>query len=68
MTKEEQVSDSRSVKAPQDPYQPEFYSLTPTPIVKFFRVFWPWQIFRFFIINLKMVNMIKKSHGYKEDS
>ncbi len=49
-----------------DAYQPEYYALTPSAGVKFLRVFCPWQIIRFFAINLKMVQMISKSHGDKE--
>ncbi|MCB0391392.1 MAG: hypothetical protein KDD58_08875 [Bdellovibrionales bacterium] len=49
----------------QDAYQPEYYSLTPTKMVRFFRVFWPWQILRFIFINIKMVKMIGKSHAKK---
>ena len=47
------------------PYEAEVQTIVPSQMVKFFRVFWPWQLFRFAIINLKMIRMISKSHPHK---
>ncbi|USN98703.1 MAG: hypothetical protein H6810_11135 [Phycisphaeraceae bacterium] len=35
----------------------------PTGWVVFLRTFLPWQLFRFVWINLKMIHMIRLSHG-----
>lgn len=37
----------------------------PTKITLFFRSFFPWQIIRFLVINIKMTLMILRSHGSK---
>ncbi len=35
----------------------------PTPGIKFLRVFLPFQIFRFFMINLKIIKMLARVHS-----
>ena len=46
------------------PYEREFFVPTPTRTTRFFRTFFPWQLARFFWINLKMIRMIRKGrHG-----
>ncbi|MBK7929693.1 MAG: hypothetical protein IPJ98_20090 [Bryobacterales bacterium] len=48
------------VKAHQKPW---FYATKPTRGTVFLRTFLPWQIIRFIKINLKMMAMIRRSHG-----
>jgi hypothetical protein len=40
-----------------------FYATKPTGFTLFLRTFLPWQMWRFLRINLKMVQMIRLSHG-----
>lgn len=40
-----------------------FFATKPTAFTRFLRTCIPWQMFRFVVINLKMVKMIFKSHG-----
>ena len=35
----------------------------PTPLTVFMRTFVPWQMLRFAVINLKMLRLIRRSHG-----
>ena len=44
------------------PYEETFYPPVPGARVKFFRTNILWQLFRFAVINLKMIRMIIKSH------
>lgn len=44
-------------------YTEESFASVPTPLTRFMRVFLPWQIWRFVVVNLKMIRMISKSHG-----
>lgn len=44
-------------------YNPRYFAPKPSKFVCFMRVFLPWQIIRFFIINIRMLLMIRKSHG-----
>ncbi len=34
----------------------------PTRLTRFLRTFLPWQAFRFLVINLKMIRIIRKGH------
>ncbi len=34
----------------------------PTAATRFLRTFLPWQLIKFFSINLKMIRMIRRSH------
>ncbi|WP_338635633.1 hypothetical protein [Spirobacillus cienkowskii] len=43
----------------------EYFAPRPTPVTLYFRTFWLWQLIRFVIINIRMMNMISKSHGKK---
>ncbi len=45
------------------PYEEGFYASVPTPTRRFFRRFLPWQLWRFAMINLRMIRMIGKSHN-----
>lgn len=38
------------------------YYLRPSKLTIFLRSFIPWQIYRFIVINLKMLKMMLKSH------
>ncbi|MCI0548488.1 MAG: hypothetical protein L0027_14530 [Candidatus Rokubacteria bacterium] len=40
-----------------------FYATRPTAWVLFLRTFLPWQLWRFVVINLKMLRIIARSHG-----
>jgi hypothetical protein len=35
----------------------------PTRLTVFMRTFVPWQMLRFAVINLKMLRLIRRSHG-----
>jgi len=41
----------------------EFYASKPLPWVKFFRKFIPWQLFRFIVINLKVMKIVAYGHS-----
>lgn len=42
--------------------KPWFYATKPTRGTVFLRTFLPWQAYRFLRINLKMMQMIRRSH------
>lgn len=44
------------------PAIPVKHAMKPTRWVLFWRTFWPYQLFRFVVINLRMLLMIFKSH------
>jgi len=39
------------------------YAMRPTRWTLFLRTFVPWQLWRFVVINLKMIEIIRRSHG-----
>ncbi len=39
------------------------FALKPTRRVTFWRTFWPYQLLRFVVINLRMLRVIRRSHG-----
>lgn len=39
------------------------YATKPTRFTLFLRTFLPWQAWRFVVINLKMMSLIRHSHG-----
>jgi len=41
----------------------QFYATRPTRRTVFLRTFLPWQLWRFAVINLKMIGIIRRSHG-----
>ncbi len=45
-----------------EPYAETFFPPVPTRFTRRMRVSFFWQTFRFAIINLKMIRMIRKSH------
>ncbi len=42
--------------------KPMFYATKPTRVTRFFRIFLPWQMWRFVAINLRMFGLIARSH------
>ncbi len=40
-----------------------FYATKPTHTTVFMRTFLPWQLWRFAVINMKMLAMIRTSHS-----
>lgn len=40
----------------------EVYATKPTAFTRWLRVLLVWQVFRFLVINLKMLRVIAKSH------
>ncbi len=46
----------------KEPYQQAYYPPVPTGITCHMRSNVIWQIFRFFVINLKMLKLMRKSH------
>ncbi len=40
-----------------------FYATKPTRATLFWRTFLPWQMWRFAVINLKMLTILRRSHG-----
>jgi hypothetical protein len=43
------------------------YVTTPTRRTVFMRTFLPWQLWRFMVINLKMINIIRQGHRASQD-
>jgi len=60
---EQRVPDHAQEDALRRPYEEGFYASVPTPTRRFFRRFLPWQLWRFAMINLRMIRMIGKSHN-----
>ncbi len=44
------------------PYNEGYFAPTPTPLTRAMRTFLPWQLWRFAVINVRMLVMIAKSH------
>jgi hypothetical protein len=42
--------------------RPEFFATKPTGFTRFLRVFLPYQLWRFLVINVKMIRIIAKGH------
>ena len=47
----------------REPYQQAYYPPRPTTLTRSMRKFLPWQLVRFLVINLKMIMLMRKSHG-----
>ena len=45
----------------REPYQQSYYPPTPTGFTRYMRRSLPWQLFRFFMINLKVLKLMLKS-------
>ncbi len=44
------------------------YVTKPTRTTLFLRTFLPWQAWRFVVINLKMIDIIRRSHRHGGDA
>jgi hypothetical protein len=44
-------------------YKDEHYPPIPTGGTKFLRKFWPYQIIRFFVLNLKIMRIVVGGHS-----
>jgi hypothetical protein len=42
------------------PYEQTYYPPVPTGLTKFFRTNLLWQFFRFLVLNVKMLRMVRK--------
>lgn len=54
-----QQNDDRAIAKRREA---RMYAARPTAMTRFIRVFLPWQMFRFAMINLKMIGVIIRSH------
>ena len=48
--------------ANKDPYQQAYYPPAPTFITRYMRTSVLWQLYRFLVINVKMLKLMAKSH------
>ncbi|MEN9502344.1 MAG: hypothetical protein RI964_1629 [Pseudomonadota bacterium] len=46
----------------KEPYQQAYYPPTPTAITRYMRTSILWQLYRFVVINLKMLKLMTRSH------
>ncbi len=46
----------------KEPYQQAYYPPVPTGITRYLRTSVVWQLYRFVIINLKMMKLMTRSH------
>ena len=56
------ASKERPIMATQPSPDPWSYATKPTAGTIFLRTFLPWQLWRFVVINLRMMSMIRTSH------
>ncbi len=42
------------------PYTQNAYAPVPTGLTKFMRTNWIWQFFRFIVLNIKMLQLVRK--------
>lgn len=49
--------------SPFSHYSDESYPPVPTPGTSFWRTFVPWQIVRFFVLNLKIMRIVVGGHS-----
>lgn len=47
----------------KEPYQQAYYPPVPTGFTRYMRTSVIWQLYRFAVINLKMLRLMAKSHG-----
>lgn len=45
------------------PYREESYPPVPTKATRFWRKFFPWQVIRFFVLNLKIMRIVIGGHS-----
>ena len=48
--------------ANKEPYQQAYYPPAPTGFTRFMRTCVLWQVWRFIVINVKMLKLMAKSH------
>ncbi len=46
----------------KEPYQQAYYPPVPTGITRYLRTSVVWQLFRFVVINLKMLKLMSRAH------
>ena len=46
----------------REPYQQAYYPPAPTGFTRFMRTCLLWQLYRFLVINIKMLKLLSKSH------
>jgi hypothetical protein len=46
----------------KEPYQQAYYPPVPTRYIRWVRTSVPWQFIRFWVINLKILRLLLKSH------
>lgn len=46
----------------KEPYQQAYYPPTPTRFTRFMRTCVLWQVWRFIVINVKMLKLMANSH------
>jgi hypothetical protein len=51
---------SKPPQPERQPYEQNFYPAVPTRFTKAMRTNLPWQLFRFVVLNLKMLRMVRK--------
>lgn len=44
-------------------YENQYYVAHPTKSILFWRKFWPWQVWRFFRLNYKILKIVVKGHS-----
>jgi hypothetical protein len=49
-------------RSPITPGTEGYFALAPTARTRAMRTFIPWQLWRFMVINVRMLRMIAKSH------
>ncbi|WP_201096387.1 hypothetical protein [Thiocystis minor] len=47
----------------KEPYQQAYYPPVPTKWVRYMRTSFIWQFYRFWVINLKILKLLLKSHN-----
>ena len=45
----------------KEPYQQAYYPPTPTGLTRYMRTSFIWQLYRFLVINVKMLRLMSKS-------
>ena len=57
------MTETKSMPAKnKEPYQQAYYPPVPTGITRYMRTSLVWQFFRFWVINLKILKLLLRSH------
>ncbi|MEZ6104897.1 MAG: hypothetical protein R3B96_01980 [Pirellulaceae bacterium] len=56
------MTESHDIPDNQKPYEQAYYPPVPTWFTRYRRTSLVWQFFRFIVINLKMMVLLRKSH------